>query len=67
MPYNLKAGVQDDPAMPKYLCLIAATLIDSCHVEDELSAGAFEGPSGLTVLSASAEREAARSTPSPSR
>ena len=46
MPYHLKAGLQDDPAMPKHLCMIAATLIEACHVDDELSAGTFEAERG---------------------
>ena len=54
MPYHLKANLHDDPAMPKHLGMIAATLIDACHVEEELSAGTFEGGNAaLTVLSAS--------------
>lgn len=54
MPYHLKANLHDDPAMPKHLCLIAATLIDRCHVEEGLSGGSSEGgPAALTVLSAS--------------
>jgi hypothetical protein len=53
MPYHVKADLQDDPAMPKHLCMIAATLIEACHVDDELSAEAFDGMAALTVLSAS--------------
>lgn len=54
MPYHLKANLQDDPAMPKHLCMIAATLIEACHVDEQLSEGVFEGGSAaLTVLSAS--------------
>lgn len=54
MPYHLKANLHDDPALPKHLCMIAATLIEACHVDDELSVGAFDGGSAaLTVLSGS--------------
>ncbi len=53
MPYHLKANLHDDPAMPKHLCMIAATLIEDCHVDEELSSGMFEGGNAaLTVLSA---------------
>ena len=54
MPYHLKAGLHDDPALPKHLCMIAATLIEACHVDDELSGDTFPGETAaLTVLSAS--------------
>ena len=43
MPFHIKAGLQGDPAMPKQLCMIAATLIEACHVDEELSGGVFEG------------------------
>ncbi len=54
MPYHLKANLHDDPALPKHLCMIAATLVEACHVDDELSAGVFDGGlAALTVLSGS--------------
>lgn len=56
MPHHLRANLHDDPALPKQLCMIAATLIEACHVDDELSADAFEGGhAALTVLSGSLE------------
>jgi hypothetical protein len=52
MPYHLKAELHDDPALPKQLAMIAATLIEDCHVDEELSEGVFEGGNAaLTVLS----------------
>jgi hypothetical protein len=54
MPYHLKANLHGDPALPKHLCMIAAGLIEACHVEDELSADTFDGGlAALTVLSGS--------------
>ena len=54
MPYHLKAELYDDPALPKQLAMIAATLIEDCHVDEELSEGVFEGGNAaLTVLSGS--------------
>ena len=54
MPYHLKADLYDDPALPKHLCMIAATLIEACHVDDELSGDTFgDGSAALTVLSGS--------------
>ena len=52
MPHHLRAGLKTDPALPRQLGMIAETLIEACHVDDELSAGVFEGGSAaLTVLS----------------
>ena len=59
MPYHLKADLYDDPALPKHLCMIAATLIEACHVDDELSADTFGGETAaLTVLSGSLKGKA---------
>ena len=59
MPYHLKADLYDDPALPKHLCMIAATLIEACHVDPELSADTFGGETAaLTVLSASLKGKA---------
>jgi tetratricopeptide (TPR) repeat protein len=53
MPHHLRAGLKADPALPRQLGLIAETLIEACHVDQELSAGVFEGGSAaLTLLSA---------------
>ena len=52
MPHHLRAGLKTDPALPRQLGMIAETLIEACHVDDELSAGVFKGGSAaLTVLS----------------
>src|SRR5262245_15173292 len=51
MPYHLKAKLDADPALPTQLNMIAATLIEACHVDRELSADAFQGEAALTVLS----------------
>ena len=54
MPYHVQAGLQDDPAMPKHLCMIARGLIEACLVDDDLSAEVVKGgPTALSVLSAS--------------
>ncbi len=54
MPYHVKAKLQDDPAMPRHLSMIAATLIDAAHVVDDLGGDRFHGrTAALTVLSAS--------------
>lgn len=56
MPYHLEANLYDDPALPKQLCMMAATLIDACHVDDDLSGDAFgDGSAALTVLSGSVQ------------
>jgi hypothetical protein len=54
MPYHLKADLYDDPALPKHLCMMAATLIEAGHVDDELSGDTFgDGSAALTLLSGS--------------
>ena len=43
MPHHLKANLHADPALPTQLNMLAATLIEACHVDPELSADAFQG------------------------
>ena len=51
MPHHLKANLHADPALPTQLNMLAATLIEACHVDPELSADAFQGEAALRVLS----------------
>jgi len=51
MPHHLKANLHADPALPTQLNMLAATLIEACHVDPELSAEAFRGEAALRVLS----------------
>jgi len=53
MPHHFKAKLAGDPALPAQLRMIASTLIESCHVEDELSRDAFTGSAALSVLALS--------------
>jgi hypothetical protein len=57
MPHHIKHGLISDPAMPEQLGMIAAILIESCHIATDSSAGRFEGElSALQVLSAKGVR-----------
>ena len=61
MPFHLKAGLHEDPALPTQLGMIAATLIEACHVDPQLSAGIFTSETAaLSVLSVDRVRPDAR-------
>jgi SIR2-like protein len=61
MPFHLAAGLHDDPALPAQLAMIAAALIEACHVDDDLSGDTFGGgTAALSVLSLEGVRPDAR-------
>lgn len=51
MPHHLKAGLHNDPALPAQVSMLAASVLERCHIDAGLSEDRFNGEPALRLLS----------------